>query len=91
MATSIVKKKIFASSLRTLLEKQELIKISVTDICAVHDVSRKSFYYHFRDKYDLVEWMFLSECGNELKEHQDPIFWDYFRKLSIYLHPTVNI
>lgn len=86
MSTSIVKKKIFAASLRTLLETQELIKISVTDICTVHNVSRKSFYYHFKDKYDLVEWIFMSECGVKLETYRKPDFWKYFKELSLYMY-----
>ena len=33
-------------------------KISVSDICNDCGINRKSFYYHFRDKYDLVNWIF---------------------------------
>ena len=33
-----------------------LSKITVTDITEDCGISRMTFYYHFKDIYDLVEW-----------------------------------
>lgn len=33
-------------------------KIRVADLCGRLGVERRVFYYHFRDKYDLVAWMY---------------------------------
>jgi probable dihydroxyacetone kinase regulator len=35
-------------------------KISVAEICKASQISRKTFYYHFKDKYDLVNRIFSS-------------------------------
>ncbi len=61
MAESNSTKLALASSLKKLTGKTPLDKISVTDICRECGVNRKSFYYHFQDKYDLVNWIFDSE------------------------------
>lgn len=45
--------------MKKLMEKKPFSKISVGDICEDCGMNRKSFYYHFRDKYDLVNWIFM--------------------------------
>ena len=61
MADSNITKKALASALKELLQEKPLAHISVSDICERCDMNRKSFYYHFRDKYDLVNWIFDNE------------------------------
>ena len=43
------------------INEQSFEKISVSDICERCGMNRKSFYYHFKDKYDLVNWIFDTE------------------------------
>ena len=43
-------------SLKRLLLKKPLDKITITDITTDCGISRMAFYYHFKDIYDLVEW-----------------------------------
>ena len=75
MADSNITKNALAVSMKKLMEKKPFSKISVGDICEDCGMNRKSFYYHFRDKYDLVNWIFYvdfiermewSSCRNEL-------------------------
>ncbi len=47
-----------ADKMRELMKHKSLDKIRVTEICRAADIERPTFYYHFRDKYDLVAWMF---------------------------------
>ena len=61
MAESGVTKKVLAYALKNLMETRPLNKITVGDICEACDMNRKSFYYHFQDKYDLVNWIFYTE------------------------------
>ena len=55
-------KKALAASLKKLLEQKPLSKITVTDIAEDCEINRHTFYYHFRDIYDLVEWIFCTEA-----------------------------
>ena len=66
MPDSLITKKALASSLKELMETQPLTKISVGDICEKCGMNRKSFYYHFCDKYELVNWIFDTEF-NEIR------------------------
>ena len=50
-----------ASALKDLTNTMPFRKISVSHIADHADMSRKSFYYHFKDKYDLVSFIFDSE------------------------------
>ena len=61
MADSNITKLALSNALKELLEEQSFEKISVSDICERCHMNRKSFYYHFKDKYDLVNWIFDTE------------------------------
>ena len=50
-----------ANSLKELMSTQSLEKLSVSDItnhCSLH---RQTFYYHFDDKYELLDWIVYKE------------------------------
>lgn len=57
----ISQKRALATSLKELMLEQPFDKINVAQICARCNMNRKSFYYHFKDKYDLVNWIFDTE------------------------------
>ncbi len=61
VANSIMTKKALATSLKDLMKEKSFEKISISDICGGCNMSRKSFYYHFKDKYDLANWIFETE------------------------------
>lgn len=59
-------KRALAASLKKLLLKKPLDKITVIDIVQDCEVNRQTFYYHFRDLYDLVEWSLIDEASKAL-------------------------
>lgn len=61
MAESNITKQALSKALKELMEEKSFEKISVSDICDKCHMNRKSFYYHFRDKYDLANWIFDTE------------------------------
>ena len=61
MADSAITKKALADALKTLVCDLPFSKISISDICDLCGMNRKSFYYHFKDKYDLVNRIFDTE------------------------------
>lgn len=63
MANSAVTKKALARSFKELLQKQPLDKISIRDITEQSGMNRNSFYYHFQDKYELMNWIFDSDIA----------------------------
>ena len=49
-------KQALEASLKHMLLKKPLDKITIRDITDDCGISRMAFYYHFKDIYDLVEW-----------------------------------
>ena len=66
----VIKTKALSSSLLQLLEQQLFQTITVNLICDNALVHRTTFYKHFYDKYDLLEYLF-----NQLTK-------DYFARIS---------
>ena len=58
---SEITKKALVSSLIALCDEKKLNKITVQDIVNKCGVNRNTFYYHFADIYDLLDYMFRSE------------------------------
>lgn len=58
MAASNITKRALATALWELMKEVPFDKIQVANICERCGMNRKSFYYHFKDKYDLVNWIF---------------------------------
>lgn len=61
MANSDFTKFMIARGLKQLLETNSFLDISVGDIAQHCKISRNTFYYHFRDKYDVISWIFYTE------------------------------
>ena len=50
-----------ARALLELLEEKNLNKITIEDISRRAGINRQTFYYHFRDIIDLLEWMWMED------------------------------
>jgi len=59
-------KRALAASLKNLLEEKNLDAITIVDIAEDCEVNRQTFYYHFRDIFDLIEWIYESEASKAL-------------------------
>ena len=85
MANSFITKHALAQALQELMETVPFEKISITQICEKCGMNRKSFYYHFKDKYDLVHWIFDRDfeqiTGPEGTVETDENQWDVLEKL----------
>ncbi len=86
MADSNITKKALAGALKELLHSEPFSKISVGEICEKCSMNRKSFYYHFRDKYDLMVWIFRSEFDEHTAGKKYDNVWDAFEDLCVYLN-----
>ncbi len=51
-----------ADKMRELMKHKPIDKIRVTEICKAAEIERPTFYYHFRDKYELVAWIFFHKA-----------------------------
>ncbi|MGN0801788.1 MAG: TetR/AcrR family transcriptional regulator C-terminal domain-containing protein [Candidatus Faecivicinus sp.] len=71
MSEANITKQAFAHALKELLNEKSFSKINVAGICEKCNMNRKSFYYHFKDKYDLVNWIFDTEIIRITKDAKD--------------------
>jgi probable dihydroxyacetone kinase regulator len=55
------------TSLKKLLMTKSLDKITINDLTTECGISRMAFYYHFRDIYDLVEWICVEDGRKALQ------------------------
>ena len=58
-------KQALEESLKHMLLKKPLDKITIRDITEDCGISRMAFYYHFKDIYDLVEWACIQSPPGE--------------------------
>lgn len=86
LADSNITKRALAASLKELMESQPFDKISVGDICEKCEMNRKSFYYHFKDKYDLVNWIYHTEFITVARQKEYTIGWDLMEDLCAYFY-----
>ena len=72
---SQITKRALEQSLKNLLAKKPLTKITVGDIAEDCGINRMTFYYHFKDIYDLVEWSCLEDARQALDEKKTHETW----------------
>lgn len=78
-------KMLLAQSLIELMKTTPLEKISVNDIVEQAGVGRNTFYYHFEDKFALVNWYFQSGVTQFLVESGQYSSWpDLLRSMENY-------
>ena len=72
---SQVTKRALEQSLKNLLLKKPLTKITVGDITDDCGINRMTFYYNFKDIYDVVEWSCLEDAKRALDEKKTYDTW----------------
>lgn len=55
------------ASLKKLLLEKPIDKVTISDLANDCGISRMAFYYHFKDIYDLVEWVCLEDAKRALQ------------------------
>ncbi len=72
---SQITKRALERSLKNLLLQKPLTKITINDIAEDCGINRMTFYYHFKDIYDLVEWSCLEDARRALEEKKTHDTW----------------
>lgn len=60
-------KQALEASLKKMMLKKPLAKITIHDITDDCGISRMAFYYHFKDIYDLIEWVCVEDATRALQ------------------------
>ena len=72
---SQITKRALEQSLKNLLQQKPLSKITISDITEDCGISRMTFYYHFKDIYDLVEWACMEDAAKALQNKKTYDTW----------------
>ena len=64
-------KEILAESFQELAANKRIDKITITEITSNCGMSQPTFYNHFKDKYDLIVWIYIHESGEIMSKIGD--------------------
>ena len=64
-----------ADALLELIRRKDADKITVKDLVEVCGISRQTFYYHFKDIYDLVDWILTEDAVKAMEGRQSFDTW----------------
>ena len=84
-----------AKVLKEMMSTRSLNDISVSELSKRCGISRKTFYYHYHDIYDLLTQVFLDEkianlnAANNMNDLIN-IIWDYYTKNSKFIDATID-
>ncbi len=70
-------KQTIADELVSMLNDHSLEEITVKDLTGRLGVTRQTFYYHFHDIYEIVEWIFQSNSDMILSEFSTIDSWQF--------------
>ena len=68
-------KSLLAEAFRQLMKEKPLNKIRVHDLTEKCGINRQSFYYHYKDIYDLLEDMVKNEILDAIGEYHTIDNW----------------
>ena len=84
-------RQMLAQALKELMKTSPLEKISVGDITQQAGVGLNTFYSHFKDKYDLVNWIFETESAQLLDSSAPADNWgDFLGQLDSYIRQNFS-
>ena len=73
-------KEILANGLLDLCHKKDLSQITVKDLLEATGVSRQTFYNHFLDKNDLIQYIYNHKIINHFKGQNQNL--NYYETIS---------
>lgn len=72
---------ILQQALIELMQDNHISKISVKMLCEIADINRSTFYAHFQDQYDLLEYT-CKEVIENIKNHLDKQHYNPIKPIS---------
>lgn len=98
MSDSNITKQALADALKRLMAKTAFSQISVKDIVKDCGLTRQAFYYHFKDKYDLMNWIYYTETARFMNSYSKVEHWldgvtdlcNYMRRNKAFYMNAIN-
>ena len=70
-------KEALAAALKQMMTVKPMDKITIKDLVEICGVNRQTFYYHFDDVYDLLEWVFEEDANRVLPQE---VVYEHWRE-----------
>jgi probable dihydroxyacetone kinase regulator len=86
MPDSQITKRALSAAMKELMAERPMEKITVGDIAECCNMTRQSFYYHFKDKYDLVNWIFYTEFFAVIRSSLRKTGWEMIEKTCQFFY-----
>ncbi len=86
MANRDVVIKAIAETTKNLIREKSVEKITVAEICEKTGVNPRTFYRYFKDKYEVVEWIYAHSSLTMGHSEPDWSFWDYWPYIAKLLY-----
>ena len=86
MPDSNLTKSALSAAMKELMAKHPMEKIKIGDIVGLCNMNRQSFYYHFRDKYDLVNWIYYTEFVEKIQNSLEDLGWELIEKMCEFFY-----
>ena len=74
--SEITTKRALEQALKSVLKTKNLKKVTIQDIADECGINRNTFYYHFKDIYDLVEWICIEDGKKALSQYRQYDNWE---------------
>ncbi len=88
----------FANALKRMISCKPLENITISDLAGICGVNRQTFYYHFHDIYELIEWVYTTEAGRAMGDNVCAERWpeavrcllEYLKENREFVKATTN-
>ena len=88
----------FSNALKKMINVKPLEKITISDLAEICGVNRQTFYYHFHDIYELIEWIYTTEAGKAIGDNITVERWpngircllEYLQENETFVKATCN-
>ncbi len=67
---------------KELLEEKEYSKITISDITEKCNISRQTFYYHFKNVFDMIIWIFEQDTKSDPHNTGSYVPWRFLVRES---------
>lgn len=64
-------KDLLCDALKDLMKKKTIQDIRVAELCRICEIERSTFYYHFKDKYELITYIYFKDFdGLDVRDYR---------------------
>ena len=69
MPASTITKRAISAGFKELMRHKSFDRITIADITDKCGLNRQTFYYHFQDKYELINWIYYNDYIADLSDN----------------------